>query len=230
MSIRMNYQRIRAEIPGEVSIVVAAKTRTVEEIRQAISAGATDFGENYVQEAVEMHRALGEAASQVRWHMIGHLQKNKITKALRTCDVLQTVDSLEKAAAIDKRVEATGRAIVPVLVQINIGNEESKAGVVPEAHEPFEPYMEGLVRDISQLKHVRLEGFMTMGPRFGDPEDSRPYFRRTKALFDRIKEMGLPNVNMTCLSMGMTNSYRVAIDEGSNMVRIGTAVFGDRKG
>jgi len=228
MSITGNYQKIRREIPEDVSIIVAVKTRTPEEIKEIISAGAKDLGENYVQEAEKTKRELAGMANTVKWHMIGHLQKNKINKALSIFDVIQTIDSLEKAQDIDKRVERAGKSVIPVLIEINIGSEFSKAGVKPEEHEPFEEYMEKLVRDISKLEHLRLEGLMTMGPRLGNPEDSRPYFRRTKQLFERIRELNIPNVDMKYLSMGMTNSYKVAIEEGSNMVRIGTAIFGER--
>jgi len=229
MSITENYARLREEIPDDVTIVLSGKTRTVEQIEEAIDAGVTDIGENYVQEAGEIYSSLRKKAGKVRWHMIGHLQTNKINKALRIFDVIQTVDSLEKAAAIDKRGEKARKKIVPVYIEINIGNEDSKAGIKPEEHEPFEEYIEKLVRDISALGHLGLEGLMTMGPRFGNPEDVRPYFRRTRRLFERIKGLGISNVDMKCLSMGMSNSYGVAIEEGSNMVRIGTAIFGKRK-
>jgi len=229
MSIPTNYAKIRQEIPKDVTIVLSVKTRTVGQIEEAIDAGATDIGHNYVQEAGEMYDALQKKAAKVRWHMIGHLQTNKINKALRIFDVVQTVDSLEKAAAIDKRIEGAGKKIVPVYIEINIGSEFSKAGIKPAEHEPFDEYMEKLAKDISDLGHLRLAGLMTMGPRFGNPEDVRPYFRRTKKIFERIKALDLPNADMKYLSMGMTNSYNVAIEEGSNMVRIGTAIFGKRK-
>ena len=229
MSITENYQKIREEIPENILIVVASKTRTPEEIVEVIEAGARDLGENYVQEAEKMKQQLGEKANTIKWHMIGHLQKNKINKALPIFDVIQTIDSLQKAQAIDKRAKRAGKSVISVLVEINIGSEDSKAGVKPEEHEPFEEYMEKLIRDVSRLKHLRVEGLMTMGPRFGDPEDSRPYFRRTKEVFEKIRGLNIPNVDMKYLSMGMTNSYRVAIEEGSNMVRIGTAIFGSRQ-
>ncbi len=229
MSIVKNYKRIKEEIPDNVTIVLAAKTRTAQDIEQAIDAGATDIGQNYVQEAWQIYSAFGKKAAKVRWHMIGHLQPNKINKALRIFDVIQTVDSLEKATAIDKRVERARKKIVPVYIEINIGSEFSKAGIKPAEHEPFDEYMEKLVRDMSELEHLRVEGFMTMGPRFGNPEDARPYFRRTRKIFQRIKGLDLQNVDMKYLSMGMSNSYRVAIEEGSNMVRIGTVIFGERK-
>ncbi len=229
MSIAENYARIREEIPENVTIVLAAKAKSVEEIEEVIDAGATDIGENYVQQAEQMYSALRKKAAKVKWHMIGYLQTNKINKALRVFDVIQTVDSLEKAKAIDKRIESARKRIVSVFIEINIGSEDSKAGIKPAEHEPFDEYMEKLVRDMSELEHLRVEGLMTMGPRFGDPESVRPYFRRTRKIFERIKNLGLPNLDMKYLSMGMTNSYRVAVEEGSNMIRIGTAIFGKRK-
>ncbi len=217
MSISTNYVKLREKIPDDVIIVLSVKTKTAEQIEEAIDAGATDIGNNYVQEAGQIYSALQKKAAKVRWHMIGYLQTNKINKALRIFDVIQTVDSLEKAVAIDKRVEKARKEIIP-----------SKAGIKPTDHEPFEEYMEKLVRNISALVHLRLAGFMTMGPRFGNPEDIRPYFRRTRKVFEKIKALDLPNVDMKYLSMGMTNSYKVAIEEGSNMIRIGTAIFGER--
>ena len=224
MSITENYQRIRKEIPDDVTIVLASKTRTPEEIIEVIETGATDIGDNYVQEAEGMYNCLGEKTRKVRWHMIGALQKNKINKALPIFDVIQTVDSLKTAVAIDKRVERAGKKIIPVYIEINIGSEITKDGLKPDYE-----IIENLVREISKLEHLSLEGLMTMGPRFGNPEDSRPYFRKTKDIFERIRALNLPNVNMKTLSMGMTNSYKVAIEEGSNMVRLGTIVFGERK-
>jgi len=223
MDIVKNYQKIREEISGNVTIVLAGKTRTKGEIEAIIAAGATDIGENYVQEAEKMYDSLGEKVKKVRWHMIGHLQKNKINKALRIFDVIQTVDSLEKAVDIDKKAHVIGKQVSTYL-EINIGSEMTKAGIKPEYE-----VVENLVRKISKLEHLNLEGLMTMGPRFGDPEDSRPYFRKTKDIFERIKALNLSNVNMKYLSMGMSNSYKVAIEEGSNMIRLGTVVFGDRR-
>ena len=229
MSISANYSRIRQEIPDCVTIVVSCKTRTAEEIEEVINAGATDIGENYIQEAGQIYSALGKKAAKFRWHMIGHLQTNKINKALRIFDVIQTVDSLEKAAAIEKRVKSKRKQIMPVFIEINIGSEDSKTGIKPQEHEPFETYIEKLITDMSGFEHLSIEGLMTMGPRFGNPEDSRPYFAKLKRIFEKIQDFDQANVNMKYLSMGMTNSYKVAIEEGSNMVRIGTAIFGERK-
>jgi len=158
----------------------------------------------------------------------GGLQTNKINKAVGVFDVVQTVDSMKKAAALDSRVERIQQKTLPVFIEINIGSEFAKAGIRPKEYEPFEPYMERLVTEMSELSHIRIEGLMTMGPRFGDPEESRPYFKRTRKLFERLANLDLPNVRMRHLSMGMTNSYKVAVEEGSNMVRLGTAVFGPR--
>src|SRR6056297_3718314 len=138
MSIKSNYQKLRKEIPDHVTIVLAGKTKSAEEIKEVIDAGATDIGENYVQEAETIRQELGDQANKVRWHMIGHLQKNKINKALPIFDVIQTVDSLKKAGDIDKRVEKAGKEIIPVLIEVNIGNEDSKTGLKPKELEPFE--------------------------------------------------------------------------------------------
>jgi len=230
MNVGENYQKIRAEIPSYVKVVVAAKTRTADEIKELIEAGATDIGENYVQETERIRRALGWSLSQkVEWHMIGHLQKNKINKALPIFDLIQTVDSLELAQEIDKRVEKVGKKFVPILLEINIGSEISKSGLKPEEHENWEEFLEQLVVAISRLDHIQLEGLMTMAPIFSVPEQYRPYFRRTKNMFDKLARLKLERVNMRYLSMGMSNSYRVAIEEGANMVRIGSAIFGPRE-
>ena len=225
MSIAENYQRIRKEIPERVSIVVAAKTRTAEELSEIIDAGATEIGENYVQEGQKAQEQLGEKAKKVRWHLIGPLQKNKINKALPIFDIIQTIGDYQTAEDIDKKAERAGKKIVPVCIEINIGSEITKYGIKPEYES-----IEELIRRISDnLKHLKIEGLMTMGPRVGNPEDSRKYFRKTKDIFERIKTLNLPRVKMKILSMGMSNSYKVAIEEGSNVVRIGTSIFGERK-
>ncbi len=223
MSITDNFQRLRQEIPEHVTIVVAAKTRDLEEVEEVIDAGATDIGENYVQEAEAMFQAFGDKAEQVRWHMIGALQKNKINKALPIFDVFQTVDSLEKAVALNKRTARLNK-VLPVYIEVNIGGESSKSGMPPEYDS-----IEQLVRDIAALEYLRVEGLMTMAPFTPDPEESRPYFRETKKIFDNIAKLDLPNVSMKTLSMGMSDSYKVAIEEGSTMVRLGTIIFGPRE-
>jgi len=221
MSIKENYLRIREEIPEYVKIVLAAKMRTKEEIEEVIHAGAEIIGENYVQEAEKMYQEFGEEAKKVKWHMIGDLQKNKINKALRIFDCIQTVDSPEFAEAINKRAEKINK-IMFVFIEVNIGSEMTKAGVKPDYE-----IIEKLAERIAELKYLRLEGLMTMGPRVGNPEDLRPYFRKTKNIFEKLKE-NVSNEDLKHLSMGMSNSYKIAIEEGANMVRLGTAIFGKR--
>jgi hypothetical protein len=228
MSITTNYTRLREEIPDNITIIVAAKARSAEEIMEVIDAGATDIGENYVQEAERMRDQLADKAKTVDWHMIGHLQTNKIKRAVDIFDVVQTVDSIKKAIAINKRVEQANRKALPVFIEINIGSEFTKSGIRPDEHEPFEPYMERFVAEMSELGHIRIQGLMTMGPRFGDPENNRPYFRRVRKLFEELATSALPNIRMIYLSMGMTNSYKVAIEEGATMIRVGAAIFGPR--
>ena len=215
--IKQNVDQILSELPDGVQLVAAVKTRKPEEILEAVDSGVKILGENYVQEAERAYEVVGNKA---KWHFIGHLQKNKVKKAVKLFDMIETVDSLELAREIDKRCAQIGK-VMPVLVEINSGREEQKSGVFPEKTEQ-------LVRDISGLNNIRVVGLMTMGPRFGNPEDSRPYFVETKKIFERIKKLNLPNIQMRYLSMGMTNSYKIALDEGANIVRIGSKIFGER--
>ena len=217
MNIRHNATRILDELPENVCLVAAAKTRTPEEVREAVEAGVKIIGENYVQEAEKAYEVIG---NKVEWHFIGHLQKNKAKKAIAIFDMIETVDSVELAREIDKRCEQAGKTM-PVLIEINSGREIQKSGVYPED-------AERLIREISNLDRVRVKGLMTMGPMYGNPEKARPYFRETRNVFDKIKGLAIPNVEMKYLSMGMTNSYHVALEEGANMVRIGSKIFGER--
>ena len=217
MTIKENVQEIFSELPEGVELVAAAKTRSAEEILEAVQAGVKIIGENYVQEAERVCAAVG---NKVNWHFIGHLQKNKVKKAVRLCDMIETVDSLEIAREIDKRCGQIGK-VMSVLIEINSGREEQKAGVLPEDAEK-------LIREISDLQNIKVMGLMTMGPFSGNPEDARPYFVETKKIFDRIKKLDMPDVEMKYLSMGMTNSYKVALEGGASIVRIGTGIFGER--
>ncbi len=217
MSIAQNVRQILAEMPEGVRLEAAAKTREPAEVLEAAAAGVRIIGENYVQEAERVKQAAGD---NMEWHCIGHLQKNKVKKASEVFDMIETVDSVELAKEIDKRCARLGK-VMPVLVEINSGREAGKAGVKPEE-------AEGLIREISRLKNIRVEGLMTMGPAVSQPEETRRYFRETKKLFDRIKGLRIPGVEMKYLSMGMTDSYRVAIEEGANIVRIGSGIFGPR--
>ncbi|MCK5082733.1 MAG: YggS family pyridoxal phosphate-dependent enzyme [Candidatus Omnitrophica bacterium] len=223
MGIKENYLKIKKEIPDYVKVVLAAKLKTAEEISEVISAGEEIIGENYVQEAEKMYEALGEQAKKTKWHMIGPLQKNKINKALKVFDCIETIDSVELAEAVNKRAAVIKRE-VPVFIEINIGSEITKSGVKPEYE-----IIEKLAKSILGLNHLKLEGLMTVGPRTGDPEEVRPYFRKTKEIFDKLKNIGTLNVDLKYLSMGMSNSYRIAIEEGANIVRLGTVIFGERK-
>jgi len=215
--IEANYEEIRKGLPDHVIVVAAAKTRTVEEVATAVRAGITVVGHNYLQEAEKMVDAFG---SQVKWHMLGHLQKNKAKKAVRIFDMIETVDSWALAELLDRHCSAIDKTM-PILVEINSGREPNKTGVFPEKVDNF-------VRRLADLQHIRVQELMTMGPRFGDPEEARPYFRATKAAFDRLAAAEIPNIEMRFLSMGMSNSYEIAVEEGSNMVRIGTKLFGPR--
>jgi pyridoxal phosphate enzyme (YggS family) len=209
--------KISSELTPGVMLVAAAKTRTLEEVEAVIDAGVTNIGYNYIQEGLPIIETIGARAT---WHMIGHLQRNKAKYVADLFDMCQTIDSWRLAKYLDNRCELAGRKL-PVLIEINSGEESNKTGVLPEN-------LEELVHKMISLKYLKVQGLMTMGPRFGDPENSRPYFRLTKQAFEGIKAMNLPNIEMKFLSMGMSNSYKVAIEEGSNIVRIGTKLFGER--
>jgi pyridoxal phosphate enzyme (YggS family) len=216
-NIEARYKEIRKGIPDHVTLVAAAKTRTVEEIRGAINAGIEVIGENYVQEAERVINALG---NQAKWHMLGHLQRNKVKKAVQLFDMIETVDSWRLAELIDGRCAAIGKTM-PVLVEVNSGREPNKTGVLPED-------LDDLIQRLATLSHIHVQGLMTMGPRFGNPEEARSFFRETRKAFDRTAAARVPNIEMRYLSMGMSNSYGVAIEEGSNMIRVGTKLFGSR--
>lgn len=218
MGIRKNVRQISQELPSHVELVGAAKTRTPQEILEAAQAGIKIIGENYVQEAEEAFRVVGH---QVRWHFIGHLQRNKAKKAVQIFDMIETVDSSKIAGEINKRAARLNK-VMPVLIEINSGREKQKYGIYPEEAEEF-------IRTVSRFKNIRVQGLMTMGPFTGNPENARPYFKETKKIFDKLKSMDHPGTEMKYLSMGMTNSYKVAIQEGANMVRIGTKIFGERE-
>ncbi len=222
MSIAETWRKIRQQVPDSVKIVLACKKRTAQEVAEVIDAGATDLGENYVQEGESIFEALGDKAHKVRWHMIGPLQKNKINKALRIFDMVQTVHSADQADAIDKRCGTVGKRL-SVLIEINSGEEAAKSGIPPEYRA-----VESLARHISALQHIRLEGLMTMGPFECSLEELRLCFRKTKEIYDRLRDLNLPDTEMKYLSMGMSDSWQAAIEEGSTMIRLGTIVFGQR--
>ncbi|MBN1543271.1 YggS family pyridoxal phosphate-dependent enzyme [candidate division KSB1 bacterium] len=215
--IQKSVATILASLPPHVQLVAAAKTRTPEELKCAVEAGVTLVGYNYVQEAEAMFSHLDH---RVQWHLIGHLQHNKAKRAVQLFDMIETIDSLRIAERVDRYCAEIDK-IMPVLIEINSGKESNKTGVLPEN-------LDDLVGEVSQLSHLRIRGLMTMGPRFGNPEDSRLYFKATKAAFDHLLQTKLVTDEFTYLSMGMSNTYPIAIEEGANIVRVGTKLFGER--
>lgn len=212
-----NITRILEDIPETVKVVAAAKSRSLDEVRETIDAGITMIGENYLQDAKGIITELRDRAS---WHFIGHVQKNKVKNIVPMFDVIETVDSRELAHIIDQAARKHG-LVMPVLIEVNSGREEQKAGAMPEE-------VHALAEYISTLPNVRLSGLMTMGPFLEDPQGLRPCFRLTKELFDGLISSALPDTEMKWLSMGMSDSYMIAVEEGANLVRIGTLIYGPR--
>ncbi|MBN1265750.1 MAG: YggS family pyridoxal phosphate-dependent enzyme [Anaerolineales bacterium] len=210
-------EHILKDIPPDTILVAAAKGRSVEELQIALEAGVRYFGENYIQEAETVIPPLREKAS---WHFIGHLQRNKVNKAALLFDMIESLDSIRLAEALSKACEREG-ILMPVLIEVNSGEEENKDGIPPDNAVQ-------LAELIDQLPHLKLKGLMTMGPASGDPEEARPYFQLTRHLFEKIAALNLPNSDMQYLSMGMSNSYHIALEEGANIIRIGTRIFGPR--
>lgn len=216
--IRENVARLLSELPQGVEVVAAAKGRTPDEVLEAVKAGVSIIGENYISEAREAYQMVGTRA---KWHFIGTLKKHSIRRnVVQMFDMIETVDSLEIASEIDKKCALIGKR-VPVLIEVNSGRESQKSGVLPEC-------VELLIRQIGGLDNLKVMGLMTMGPYSADPEDSRPFFLETRKLFDILKGLDISGVEIKYLSMGMTDSYKVAIEEGANIVRIGTGIFGER--
>ncbi len=218
MGIKENVRRILSELPNGVKLEAAAKTRSASEIKEAIDAGIEIVGENYLQ---DMEKVFPDIGKIVKWHYIGTLQRRKIKKIVELFDMIETVSSNEFALEIDKRAKQFNK-VMPVLIEVNSGREPQKSGVMPE-------HCIDLVRQISCLKNIKIEGLMTMGPLVSNPEDLHPYFKLTRELFEEIKALNIPDVEMKYLSMGMSSSYKVAINEGANLIRIGTLIFGPRK-
>jgi hypothetical protein len=216
--IRTNIDRLLVEILPSVTILAACKGRSTAEVQAAYQAGIRCFGHNYVQEAQAMTPQLDFSAS---WHMIGHLQRNKAGTAMELFDSIDTVDTPQLAQELEKRCANSEREM-NVMIEVNSGREENKSGVMPED-------AIALAEFIAHQPHLHLHGIMTMGPLMGDAENSRPYFVETRKVYERIAELKLVGVNLRYLSMGMSNSYHVAIQEGANLVRLGTVIFGERK-
>ena len=205
--------------PEEVTLVAISKTHPAETVRRVIELGATDIGENRVQEAEEKVTAAGR--NSVRWHLVGHLQANKARRAVNLFDVIHSLDSVDLARRLDRLCIEEGRDSLSVLIQVDLGHEETKSGI-------DESELTDLVDDLGSLTRLKLIGLMTLPPFFDDPEQSRPFFRRLRQLRDELAQRSAFGDRIGELSMGMTHDFHVAIEEGATMVRIGTAIFGER--
>ena len=226
MPIRENVQFARNKIAEacrrrgrkseEIELVAITKTVDVEQINEAIEAGIRVVGENRVQEAWRKFQEVGE---KVHWHMVGHLQTNKVKRVLQFADMIHSVDSVYLAREIQTQAKKLDRTI-EILIQVNTSGEESKFGLEPEA-------TIGAIEEVSTLPNLKIKGLMTIGAFLPNPEDVRPCFKLLHDLKDRVNERGITSVEIGTLSMGMTNDYEIAIEEGSTMVRVGTAIFGE---
>ena len=201
--------------PEEITLVGVAKTRTVEEIKEAVAAGLQHVGENYAQELRDKQRAVGDGPT---WHFVGHLQTNKAKYVVPTCVLIHSLDSVRVAEAIGKRAERIGKQ-QGVLVEVNASGEETKFGVQPDE-------LESLLAQIAPLPGIEVQGLMTMPPWGTDPEEARPWFRTLRELRDDVQSRS--GSELAHLSMGMTADFEVAVEEGATIVRIGTAIFGPR--
>jgi PLP dependent protein len=227
INIAANYARVCEHVataaqrcgrrPEEITIVCAAKTKGPEAIRAALAAGATDIGENYVQEAREKIALVPEPT---RWHLIGHLQRNKAKDAIRLFQLIHSLDSIALAQELQRQA-AKLNTVVRTLIEVNLGEELTKSGLAPER-------VEELLSTVSALPAVRVEGLMTIPPPGTDAEASRPYFRALVRLREQYARYRTDNIELRELSMGMTDDYQVAIEEGATVVRIGRAIFGER--
>lgn len=230
LSIQENLKKVREKIflaadgvgrdPDRITVLAATKTVDRERIEEAIRCGLTHFGENRVQEAQEKIPALSRYREQITWHFIGHLQTNKAQKAVELFGTIQSVDSFKLAERIS-HYAAPCQKTVAVLIQVNLSKEQSKSGVA-------EDELPRLITGVSQLRNLSIRGLMTLPPYFPNPEDGRPFFRRLRELAERVCAMRMENVLMTELSMGMSHDFPIAIQEGATIVRLGTAIFGER--
>lgn len=228
MDVRRNIMNIRKKIksaaqrtgrdPKDIQLVAVTKNVSPKMMEEAASAGINIFGENRVQEAVSKYN---KVRKNIDWHMIGHLQSNKAKIAVELFSMIQSLDSVKLAKEIDKRANRIEK-VIDVLIQVNIGREETKFGINPED-------VEGFIRSIANLPNINVRGLMAIAPYSDNPENVRKYFREMKRIFDYIKSLKIEGINMELLSMGMTGDFEVAIEEGANMVRIGSGIFGKRE-
>ena len=214
MSVAENFRAIKSKLNDKIILVAVTKNHGVELMREAIDAGAKNIGENRVQEASEKFQTLNR---EVTRHLIGHLQTNKAKQAVKLFDLIESVDSQHLAAAIDKAAAQIGK-VQDILIQVNLARETQKSGVLLED-------LNALISFVDSLKNLRLRGLMMIAPNFPDVEQCRPLFAQMKKLFDELKNS---RANFDFLSMGMTHDYKIAVEEGANVVRLGTAIFGER--
>jgi pyridoxal phosphate enzyme (YggS family) len=228
--IQVRLAQVRARIEAaasrsnravdEIKLIAVSKTHPAAVVRQAIEAGVTDLGENRVQEADSKIDEVGRDTA--RWHLIGHLQSNKARRAVQLFDVIHSVDSIQLAQRLDRACAAVERAALPVLIQVDLGQEATKSGVE-------EQQLPALIDSVREYEHIRLAGLMTLPPFFEDAELTRPFFVKLRELRDEYKRRGAFGDAPGELSMGMTHDFEVAIEAGATMVRIGTAIFGERQ-
>ncbi|MGM9539357.1 YggS family pyridoxal phosphate-dependent enzyme [Anaerovibrio sp.] len=207
-----------AAFDGDVLLVAVTKNHDIYAMREAIDAGVTDIGENRIQEAKEKFETLDR---DVTWHLIGHLQTNKAKQAVKIFDLIHSIDTLHLAEAVDKAAAAIGK-VQKVLVQVNLAQESSKSGI-------YEDEMMELLHKVDEMKNLQLMGLMCIAPNYEDVEECRPLFAKMRKIFDRVKEISWQTANIKYLSMGMTHDYIIAVEEGANVVRVGTGIFGPRQ-
>lgn len=219
--IKENILNIKQSLPESISIVAVTKGRQVEEIKKAIAAGITDIGENRVQEALIKYRQItSQRANEQRiaWHLVGHLQTNKAKDAVSIFDLIQSVEGLRLAEEIDRQAFRI-KKVQDILIQVNTSGEKTKFGL--KVDETI-----GVIKEALKFKNINIKGLMTIAPMVDNPEKTRPYFRLLRELRDKINNLQLTTYNLQLLSMGMTDDFRIAVEEGSNMVRLGRAIFG----
>ncbi|MCM8899684.1 YggS family pyridoxal phosphate-dependent enzyme [Caldicoprobacter algeriensis] len=227
MDVQYNVKRVLDRVaeaahranraPEDITVVAVTKTVEVGRIMEAIDAGIRHIGENRVQEFVKKHEFI---PAEVKRHLIGTLQTNKVKYIIDKVDLIHSLDRISLAKELDRRA-ATVNRVIPVLIQVNVSKESTKSGI-------FEEELESFIERLEPFEHIRVKGLMTIAPLSSNPESARPYFARLKELFEKIKERRYPYIDMEYLSMGMTNDFEVAIEEGANIVRIGRAIFGER--
>lgn len=216
MSIKSNIDNILNEIPEDVKLLAVSKTRTLEEMEEAYSENIRDFAENKVQELLWKEEKFHK---DVRWHLIGKLQRNKVKYIVGKVHLIHSLSSIKLLNTIEQKFGEAAE-VANCLIQINIGREESKSGVLVEE-------LEELINEVEKCNFVKVKGIMVIIPK-GTEEENRKYFKETKKIYDSIKGKEFKNISMETLSMGMTNDYKIAIEEGSNTIRVGTGIFGER--